>query len=93
MAIAEKMGRFEVCLTAVVTGPLVAEAAATMVAETSQLAIGKQADLIESASPLADGGTLVRMAGVSVEQVGRALRDRFAFLPSLLDDDPWSRKW
>jgi urease accessory protein len=93
MAVAEKMGKFEVCLTAVVTGPLVAAAAAKMVAETSQLAIRKQADLIESASPLSDGGTLLRMAGVSVEQVGRTLRDRLAFLPSLLDDDPWSRKW
>ena len=46
-----------------------------------------------SASPLRDGGALLRMAGVSVEQVAHAFRSHLAFLSPLLGDDPWSRKW
>lgn len=91
--IAERMGRFEVCLTAVVTGPLVSKAASALVARASGLPITTHADLIESASPLADGGTLFRMAGVSVERLGGVLRERLAFLHPLLGDDPWNRKW
>ena len=61
--------------------------------QTMQTPITRGADLVVSASRLGDGGTLLRMAGVSVEQVGRALRECFAFLSPLLGDDPWSRKW
>jgi urease accessory protein len=92
-SVAERMARFEVLLTAVLTGPLVAESAASILKHANQCSITKRADLILSASALRDGGTLVRMAGVSVEQVGRALRDSFIFLRPLLGDDPWSRKW
>ena len=35
----------------------------------------------------------MRMAGVSVEQLGCTLRERFAFLSPLVGDDLWSRKW
>ena len=69
------------------------DAAATILQHATQCSIAKHADLILSASPLRDGGTLLRMAGVSVEQIGRALRDYFTFLSPLLGDDPWSRKW
>jgi urease accessory protein len=91
--VAERMGRFEVLLTAVLTGPLVAESAASILTRTHLRSIIKHDDCILAASPLRDGGTLVRMAGVSVEQVGRVLRNDFAFLLPLLGDDPWSRKW
>jgi urease accessory protein len=92
-SVGERMGRFQVCLTAALTGPLVNEAATALVARTSQRPIVSNGDLIESAVPLADGGALLRIAGVSVEQVGQRLRDDLAFLLPLLGDDPWSRKW
>ncbi len=92
-SIAGRMQRFEVLLTAVVTGPLISDGAAAILHHATQSPIVKHADLILSASPLRDGGTLLRMAGVSVEQIGRALRNYFAFLFPLLGDDPWSRKW
>ena len=92
-SIAERMGRFEVLLTAVLTGPLVAESAALILKHIRLCPIIKHADLIVSASALRDGGTLLRMAGLSVEQVGRVLRNDLAFLLPLLGDDPWSRKW
>jgi hypothetical protein len=48
---------------------------------------------LASSWALPDGGVLLRMSGVSVEQVGAALRQRFTFLRGHLGDDPWSRKW
>lgn len=92
-SVGERMGRFDVMLTAVITGPLVLAAAAHIFHSISHEAVTRQADLILSAAKLADGGTLLRAAGISVERVGRTLRDSFAFLSPLLGDDPWSRKW
>jgi hypothetical protein len=35
----------------------------------------------------------VRIAGTSVERVRRTIHDLVRFLPALLDDDPFARKW
>jgi hypothetical protein len=87
------MGRFVVILTAVLTGPAVAAAAAAMLDRTSRMPIDRDGDLVVSASRLRDGGALLRMAGSSVEHVGRTLRGQMAFLSPLIGDDLWSRKW
>lgn len=91
-SVAERMGRFDVCATCVMIGARVADAAAAILQSVSQLPVRTQADTIESACPLT-GGTLLRVAGTNVEEVGRLLRARLAFLYPLLGDDPWSRKW
>ncbi len=91
--VVERMGRFNVMLTAVFTGPLVASAAADIVTRVSQSGVDRRSDLVVSASRLRDGGTLMRMAGTSVEQVGAALRAQLAFLAPLTGGDLWSRKW
>jgi hypothetical protein len=36
---------------------------------------------------------VLRLAGMSVEQVGSSLRQFLNFVPSLLGDDPWSCKF
>ena len=92
-SIVERMGRFEVLLTAVLMGPLVPNADALVSHDVSQSFIVKDAGMIVSVSSLRDSGTLLRIAGVSVEQVGRALREYLKFLSPILGDDPWSRKW
>jgi urease accessory protein len=92
-SVAARMGAFDVLVTAVLTGPLVAAAGESVRRHAAQCPITRHADLILSAAPLPDGGTLLRMAGRSVEQIGRALRTHFSFLSPLLGDDPWSRKW
>lgn len=92
-SIAERMGRFQVYLTGVLTGPLISREAAAISDATSRIAISKHSDLIESAARLVDGGTLLRIAGVSAEQVARLLKQRLAFLHPLLGDDPWRWKW
>ena len=92
-SIAARMGRVDVLLTAVITGPLVAAAAVDIVSGISQTPIHRGADLVVSAAALHDGGALLRMAGTSVEQIGHALRAHLAFLSPLAGDDLWSRKW
>jgi urease accessory protein len=93
-SVVERMGRFDVLLTAVMTGPLVALAATDIVTRLAQASIDPSTrDLVMSASRLRDGGTLLRMAGTSVEQMGHALRAHLAFLSPLTGDDLWSRKW
>lgn len=92
-SVAERMGRFEVLVTAIITGPLVAGAAKDIVSGLSQAPIHSGADLLAAASRLRDGGALLRMAGTSLEQVGHALGSYLAFLSPLVGDDLWSRKW
>ena len=49
--------------------------------------------LLFAASPLPGGGAIVRVAGDGAETVGRWLRQNLGFVPPLLGDDPWARKW
>jgi len=91
--IAERFAGFDVCLTAVITGPLVSSAAKAIVQATAALPIDKHSDMVMSAWTLPDGGAVVRIAGPGAEQVGAALRERLEFLRDALGDDPWSRKW
>jgi urease accessory protein len=93
VSIAERMGRFDVVLTAVLIGPAVSPAAARVLSRTAHAPTARNADLVITASALGDGGLLVRMAGVSVEQAGSALRDVLSFLSPILGDDLWIRKW
>jgi urease accessory protein len=101
-SVATRMGRFDVLLTAVITGPLVATAAADIVTRTSQAPTDRvtrggmpatASDFVASAASLRDGGALLRIAGTSVEHVAHILRTYLTFLPPLIGDDLWSRKW
>jgi urease accessory protein len=92
-SIGTRMGRFDVLLTAIMTGPLVAGASADIVNRVSHSPIAARADLVVSAARLRKGGALLRMAGNNVEQMGRILRADLAFLSPLIGDELWSRKW
>jgi urease accessory protein len=91
--VAARMARFDVFVTAVVTGPLVSADADALLACVAETDFVRRSSLVMSAARLRDGGTLLRMAGTEVEETGRVLRKLLAFLPALLGDDPWSRKW
>ena len=92
-SVAARMGRFDVLLTAIVSGPLVRSAANDLVRCVSGAPIVRGGNLVVSAAPLRDGGALLRMAGHSVEQVAHTLRSQLAFLSPLIGDNLWSRKW
>ena len=91
--VGERLGGFDVCLTAVVTGPLLADAAASMVHDFSEAGIEPRSNLVAAAWMLPDGGALLRLNGASVEQVGAGLRRHLSFLTDLLGEDPFGRKW
>jgi urease accessory protein len=93
--VAARMHRFNCVATVIVTGPAVQAAAARLEGEISTTPLARQADMLTSAAPLAcgDKGALLRLAGMSVEQVGGMLRRLLNFVPSLLGDDPWSCKF
>src|SRR5207249_12162458 len=92
-AVTGRMGRFNVCLLAVMIGPLARQAAARTIDTVGDLPLHRRANLMISAAPLAGDGALLRMAGIGVEEVGVMLREHLRFLIPLLGDDPWRRKW
>jgi urease accessory protein len=91
--LAKRIGRFDVLALAVIVGPAIRDEAATLVSQFNERPIERCADEVMSAAELGDIGCVVRVAGRSVEQVGRRLRQLLGFVPALLGDNPWSRKW
>jgi urease accessory protein len=93
-ALLARMGRFDVLATIVVAGHSLAEYVARLLAEARSRPVVRRAELLLSASPLRGGdGCLLRIVGRSVQQVGAAIRDALGFVPALLGEDPWARKW
>ncbi|HET7217415.1 MAG TPA: urease accessory protein UreD [Vicinamibacterales bacterium] len=91
--VAARMGRFDVLAVIAVVGERVQPDADELLRRVSNLTVEKRARTIAGASAIRGGGCFVRMAGTSVEDVGRTLRAHLRFLPALLGDDPWARKW
>jgi urease accessory protein len=92
----ERMTRFECLCSIVMVGPDVEGAAASARARIAALELRVRGDLLTSVAPLGASpreGCVIRLAGVSVEEVGRAARGYLDFVPGLLGDDPWARKW
>jgi urease accessory protein len=87
-----RMGRFNCLALVVVLGDSLRPISVRLLEDVARLPVLRQAPLVCSASPIAHGA-LVRLAGQSVETVGREIRCLLGFLPQLLRDDPWSRKW
>ena len=85
-------GRFNCLATVALFGPRLAGPAREILDWCSAQPIAAKANLAFAASPRHEGAVL-RFAGASVEEVGRAIHDRLGFVRHLLEDDPWSRKW
>jgi urease accessory protein len=67
--------------------------AEAIVASVAQTPVSRRADCLLAAAPVGEGGCLLRFAGTSVEAAYRMLRNYLGFVPQLLGDDPWARKW
>jgi urease accessory protein len=96
--LAVRAGRFDVLALVVVAGDRLAADAARLMETVAAMPIGRRADVVVSAGPLpglasAPPGCVVRLAGGHVEDVRRVLHGLLAFVPGLLGDDPWARKW
>jgi urease accessory protein len=86
------VGRFNCFATVLLLGPALSPFAGELLARIASEPIAPGATLLASASPLADGA-LLRVAGMSIEEVGHALYQNLHFVSTLLQDDPWLRKW
>jgi urease accessory protein len=89
----DRFGRFDVLATLVLVGPATRDEGARLLDAASRWPVARRADLLMSAAPLGGDGVLVRLAGRTTEAVGQAVRSQLSFLPALLGDDPWGRKW
>ncbi len=87
-----RTGRFNCLATVVLIGPELKGFSADILQKIQDLPVLPNSDLIIAASPL-QGGAILRMAGISVEQVARAIQSHLGFVGQLLCADPWSRKW
>lgn len=92
-ALGERLDRFNCLAMAVLLGPALRSTAAQLLGSLGSASVPRRADLLVAAAPLGDDGLLLRAAGVSVEQVGAALRQYLAVVPALLGDDPWACKF
>ena len=92
-SVACRMAHFDVILTVVLVGALVADGAARIFESTSRMPVAPEADVVVSAARLGEDGLLLRMAGLHLEDVSRALRQHLTFLSPLIGDDLWGRKW
>ena len=91
--LASRMDRFNCLATAVLLGPALKTTAARLAGSLGSAAVPRRADLLLSAAPLGEDGVLLRLAGLSVEQVGAALQQSLAIVTTLLGDDPWACRW
>jgi urease accessory protein len=91
--LAARMGRFDVICSVAIVGPRFGEHARAIAGTIAVRLIERRADLLVSAAPLGDTGCLLRVVGRSTEQVTGVVRGYLSFLPCLLGEDPWARKW
>jgi len=92
-ALPERLGRFDCFCTVVIVGPGLCGHARQSLDAIAQMPSPQRSSFLVGAAPLGDCGCVIRMAGTSVEEVGRAMREQLRFVPAMLGDDPWARKW
>ncbi|HEV2693923.1 MAG TPA: urease accessory protein UreD [Verrucomicrobiae bacterium] len=92
VASAHRTGRYNCFALLLLLGAPLQAAATDLLAALAASPVKRGAALIASASPVPHGAML-RVAGESVESVGRALHSHLKFASALLGDDPWARKW
>jgi urease accessory protein len=91
--LAVRLGRFDVLAVAVLVGTALRAVTASLISRVSRGAVARRSDHLVAVSALGDEGCVIRIAGCSVERVGRTIRELLGFLPVMLGDDPWTRKW
>jgi urease accessory protein len=87
-----RTGRFNCFALLLLVGPPLRDIADDLLAAVASRPVEDRAPLIGSASPT-PAGAVLRVAGESVEDVGRELHRWLQPLSAWLGDDPWARKW
>lgn len=92
-SLGDRLGRMNLLCQIVLIGPALAVAGARVLARVAARQVERRASLLVAASAIRDIGVQVRLAGESGEQVTAMAREVLDFVPSLLGDNPWARKW
>ena len=90
---AARFGSWDVLAAAILVGSALAEPIERLDARVRAEPVKRRAERLVAAAPVGDAGCVVRIAGRSVEDVDDTLRDLLGFVPRLLGDSPWARKW
>jgi urease accessory protein len=88
-----RLGRINVFALVTILGPALFHDAERVVSAVAALPVQKRAGVLQNASLIASEGCVLRVAGISVEDVSHVIRQHLTFVPRVLGDDPWARKW
>lgn len=88
----QRMGACDCFATLIFTGAAMTQHATALFDFIHSQPVSDDAAILFSASPL-PGGVVCRIAGRETELVGQWIHDRLSFIPPLLGQDPWQRKW
>ena len=91
--LADRFGRYDVMAVAMVIGRGLEEEIGRMDARVREEPVRRETDRLIAAAPVGDAGCILRIAGRTVEDVDDTLEDLLGFVPGLLGDSPWARKW
>jgi urease accessory protein len=88
-----RMGRFDVLVSVLIAGSRLQAPAANVASAIAAIPISRRPEQLVAAASVGEHGCVVRVAGTSFERTAAMVRHHLAFLPCLLGDDPWARKW
>jgi urease accessory protein len=89
----ERLERFDALALMLILGTRMRDRAAELAARVAAIPVLRRPGQIVAAATVGECGCLVRLAGASAELTARTIRDYLGFLPALLGEDPWARKW
>jgi urease accessory protein len=96
--LALRLGRFDVLAFVVIAGTALASRTQSLLMTHAHEPVRDRPEQLCVAAPLTHptlgpAGCVLRIAGRTVDDVGRTIRSALGFVPGLLGDDPWARKW
>jgi len=90
--IAPRFGRFDAIATLVLLGPCFVAHAEKAQAIAARVPLSRRGPALVTASALHDG-VLLRVLAMSAAILAEQIRATLSFLPDVLGDDPWARKF
>jgi urease accessory protein len=91
--LAIRMGRFDALGLVALVGTALGAHIQTAIAKAARSPVTRRPDQLVAVTPLGDLGCVIRILGQSMERVAATMRDLACSVPTLLGDDPWTRKW
>ena len=87
-----RLGRFNSLAAILILGEPLRDAATRALERVAEFKVTPRSSLLCSVSPVR-GGALIRLASERLEEMTRQIRLWLDFVPALLGDNPWARKW